>query len=154
MFLTVLVAAALGSAPQAAAPSVNDVAWIAGCWDMTRNGRHIVEQWLPPEGGTMMGMARTVTAGRTSEWEFVIIRSGAAGLEYVAKPSGQPEGTFTAARASATEVVFENAAHDFPQRIIYKRDGDALLAAVEGTMNGQSRRIEYPYAKASCGATR
>jgi hypothetical protein len=146
MLMTLMLAAAL----QAAAPAPADVSWIAGCWEATRNGRHIVEHWLPPAGGTMMGVSRTVAGGRTTEWEFLIIRSGAGGLDYVAHPSGQPEATFTAARASASEVVFENSSHDFPQRVIYKRDGEGLLAAVEGTVSGRMRRIEYPYTRGSC----
>src|SRR6185436_13924836 len=70
-------------------PAVKDVAWIAGCWGVDRNGRHVSEQWMLPDGGTMMGVSRTVAGGKTTEWEFLIIREGAKGLEYVAKPSGQ-----------------------------------------------------------------
>ena len=135
-----------------AAPSVTDVAWMSGCWDSTRNGRHVVEYWMPPEGGTLLGVSRTVANGKTSEWEFLMVRAGEKGLEYVAKPSGQAEAAFVAIRVSPTEVAFENLAHDFPQRIIYKRDGDALVAAIEGMRNGQSRRIEYPYTKGTCGS--
>jgi hypothetical protein len=134
------------------APAVKDVAWISGCWDFTRNGRHVVENWTAAEGGTIMGVSRTVSSGKTSEWEFLIIREGAKGLEYVAKPSRQPEATFTATSVSATEVVFENPAHDFPKKIVYKRDGDTLVASIEGRMNGQIRRIEFPYKKAACGS--
>src|SRR3954452_4766689 len=76
-------------------PAITDVAWIAGCWELTRNGRHVVEQWTAPEGGSMLGLSRTVEGGRTREWEFLMIREGARGLEYVARPSGQPEATFT-----------------------------------------------------------
>ena len=136
---------------QAPAPTVKDVAWIAGCWEYTRTTRHVAEHWLPAEGGTMIGVSRTVNNGTTTEWEFLIVREGAKGLEYVAKPSGQPEATFTAATASATEVVFENPAHDFPKKISYKRDGDSLVASIEGPMNGQMRKIDFPYKKASCG---
>jgi hypothetical protein len=154
--LLLLLAATLAGASQApagapVAPTVKDVAWIAGCWDATRNGRHVAEHWMPPEGGTMMGVSRTTAGPKTVEWEFLIIRQTADGLAYVAKPSGQPETTFTATRASAGEVVFENPAHDFPKRIIYKREGDALTASIEGPMNGQNRRLDFPYKKASCG---
>src|SRR4030095_10839500 len=85
---------------QAPAPTVKDVAWIAGCWEFDRNGRHVAEHWMPPDGGTMIGVSRTVSGGKTTAWEFLIIREGANGLEYVAKPSRQPEATFTAPRAS------------------------------------------------------
>ena len=133
-----------------ATPAADDVGWLAGCWSFTRNGRHVIEHWAPAEGGTLIGMGRSVANGKTVEYEFLLIRSGAAGLEYVAKPSGQAEGIFTATRASATEVIFENPAHDFPKTVSYARNGDLLTAAIEGPMNGQTRRIEFPYAKASC----
>ncbi|MEO6236034.1 MAG: DUF6265 family protein [Vicinamibacterales bacterium] len=136
---------------QAPAPTVKDVAWIAGCWEYTRGTRHVTEHWMPVEGGTMIGVSRTVTNGKTTEWEFLIIREGATGLEYVAKPSGQPDATFTAPTASASEVVFENPAHDFPKRISYTRDGDSLVASIAGPMNGQTRKIDFPYKKAACG---
>jgi hypothetical protein len=104
--LTLMLLTIAGRAPQAAPPMIKDVAWIAGCWDVTRSGRHVSEQWMAPEGGTMMGVSRTVAGNKTTEWEFLIIREGAAGLEYVAKPSGQPEATFTSTRVSAGEIVF------------------------------------------------
>jgi hypothetical protein len=150
--LSLLLWTALMGATQAPAPTVKDAAWIAGCWDLTRNGRHVVESWTSAEGGTLMGISRTVNNGKTSEWEFLIIREGAKGLEYVAKPSRQPEATFTATTVSPTELVFENPAHDFPKKIIYKRDGDTLVASIEGPMNGQTRRIDFPYKRAVCGS--
>jgi hypothetical protein len=153
MLLVTIAAGSQAGAVPSGLPTIKDVAWIAGCWDSTRNGRHVAEHWMPPEGGTMMGVSRTTSGDKTTEWEFLIIRQGAQGLDYVAKPSRQPEATFTAARASATEVVFENPAHDFPKRIIYKRDGDSLTASIEGTMNGQNRRIDFPFKKASCGGS-
>ena len=149
--ISVLTIAAAQAPAATAASTVKDVAWIAGCWDATRNGRHVSEHWMAPEGGTMMGVSRTTAGGKTIEWEFLIIRQGAKGLDYVAKPSGQPEATFTATRATPGEVVFENLAHDFPKRIIYTRAGDALTASVEGPVNGQHRRIDVAYTKGTCG---
>jgi hypothetical protein len=152
MFIASFVLALATSGVQPAKPVAEDVGWLSGCWAFTRNGRHVIENWAPPEGGTLIGLSRSVANGRTVEYEFLLIRSGAGGLEYVAKPSGQPEGIFTATRVSATEVIFENPAHDFPKRIMYKRDGDNLMAAIDGPMNGQTRRIEFPFAKADCAA--
>jgi hypothetical protein len=48
--------------------------------------------------------------------------------------------------------VFENPQHDFPIRVMYRREKTGgLLAAIEGNRNGTLRRIEYPYVAASCG---
>jgi len=146
-----VLALALSGILQPAKPAAADVGWLSGCWGFTRNGRHVIEHWTEVEGGTLIGVSRTVANGKTTEYEFLLIRSGANGLEYVAKPSGQPEGTFTAATATASEVVFENPAHDFPKKIGYKRSGDALTAWIEGPMNGQTRRIEFPHTKTACG---
>jgi len=95
----------------------------------------------------MLGMSRTVASGRTVAYEFVLLREDANGdLVYEAHPSGQEAATFQLARWSATELVFENPGHDFPQRIIYTlADKDTLNAAVEGLRNGQLRRSEFPY---------
>ena len=146
LFLTLLA----GQARASALPVITDVAWIAGCWDSTRGTRHVAEHWMPAEAGTMMGVSRTTMGEKTTDWEFLIIRQSDKGLEYVAKPSRQAEATFTASRATANEVVFENPAHDFPKRIIYKRTGDSLLATIEGPMNGQHRTIDFAYKKAAC----
>jgi hypothetical protein len=135
-----------------AKPSAEDLAWLAGCWESNHAGRHVTEQWMAPEGGTLIGMSRTVVNGKTTEYEFLLTREGPQGLEYVASPSGQAEATFTSVRTSANEVVFENPAHDFPTRVIYQRhSGGRLTAAIEGTINQQARRIEFPYTHASCG---
>lgn len=129
-----------------------DAGWLAGCWELTRGARHVVEQWMPADGGTLIGMSRTVANGKTMEFEFLMIRERDGGIEYVARPSGQAEATFPAARVSADEVVFENLAHDFPQRIIYRKAADGGLAArIEGAMNGQARGIDFPYRAAACG---
>jgi len=151
---SLVLALTMSGSFQAAKPAVEDVGWLSGCWGFTRNGRHGTEQWMPPEGGTMIGIGRTVANGKTTEYEFLLIRVGASGLEYVAKPSGQPEGTFIASRVTATEVVFENPAHDFPKKIMYTRNGDSLTAAIEGPLNGQTRRIEFPHTKTECGAAK
>lgn len=141
--------AAASSRAKASAP---DVAWLGGCWELTRGRRHIVEQWMAPEGGTLLGVSRTVADGKTVEHEFLLIRERDGGLEYVAKPSGQPEAVFTAARVTADEVLFENPQHDFPQRIRYKKQPDgALTARIEGTMTGTERGIDFAYRAATCG---
>jgi hypothetical protein len=42
--------------------------------------------------------------------------------------------------------VFENPQHDFPQRISYTLKGDGkLTAAIAGSKNGKTRRVEFNY---------
>jgi Domain of unknown function (DUF6265) len=99
----------------------------------------------------MLGTGRTVRDGRTVEYKFVILREDNGQLAYETHPSGQPSAVFRAGAIDDDRVVFENAEHDFPQRVGYeRRAGDSLLAWVDGKHNGQSRRIEFPYSRVPC----
>jgi len=149
MLRQLLVASILASTTGLAAQtpaSIDRLAWLGGCWAQTRPDGLTEEHWMKPAGGTMLGMGRSVRNGRTAEYEFLQIREVSGALAYVAKPSGQAEATFPVKTLTDSEVVFENPAHDFPQRVIYRRNPDgSVTARVEGTRNGQLRGIDYPY---------
>jgi hypothetical protein len=145
----VALLAVAAEAPAPAKPTVESLSWLAGTWVLERNGRVVTEHWMPPAGGMMLGTSQTVANGRTVEYEFVVLRADAAGdVFYVAKPSGQAETAFKLVTANGRELVFENPAHDFPQRVLYTlKDDGTLLAAIDGTRNGKARRVEFPYRK-------
>lgn len=43
-------------------------------------------------------------------------------------------------------VVFENSAHDFPQKIIYQIiSEDKLVASIEGRLKGKTEKLEFNY---------
>ena len=138
-------------APASQPLDIDDVAWLTGCWEHSSGARTVEEHWLAPRAHTMMNVARTVQADKLIEYETVIIREQEGRLAYEAHPSGQPSAVFLSKTTSEREVVFENLQHDFPQRVGYKRTGDALLGWIEGTRNGQVRRVEFPYRKVGCG---
>jgi hypothetical protein len=99
----------------------------------------------------MVSMGRTVQAGRLVEWESNLLHEEGGQLVYEAHPSGQPSTSFRARTASDTMVVFEDPTHDFPQKVGYmKGPADSLMAWIEGTQNGQARRVAFPYAKVAC----
>jgi hypothetical protein len=132
-------------------PDVNTLSWLAGCWQQEGATRTVDEVWMPPLGDGMLGMSRTVSKGKIVEHEFLQIRVQNGRLVYIAQPSGQPEATFTASTASAREVMFENPAHDFPQRILYRLQPDGSIAArIEGTANGKARGVDFRLARVRC----
>lgn len=143
-----LAAAAAGAAPD----PVAKLGWLQGCWAAPGAEAGSVEQWSSAAGGTMFGISRTVKNGKTVEFEFVQIRETEPGkLAYMAQPSGQRPASFPLLRLSESEVVFENLAHDFPQRIIYRRDGErALHARIEGMSNGKLKARDFPMQRISC----
>lgn len=147
-----VLCASLAGASALAADSVDSLAWLAGCWARTDAEAGSGEQWTLPAGGTMLGVSRTVRGDRTIEHEFVVIRAASDGtLVYHAHPSGQASAEFRLLRLLEREVVFENAAHDFPQRVGYRLGDDGTLTAwIEGTRGGTTRRIPFPMRRVAC----
>lgn len=139
------------STQDAPAVAIERVAWLQGCWEAAASERTVEEHWMAPRGRSMIGVGRTVRADRLVEYELVVLREQDGQLAYQAHPSGQPSTVFLSRTVGDTELLFENPAHDFPQRIGYRRNGpDALHAWIEGTRNGQARRVEFQYRRVSC----
>lgn len=136
---------------QALAPA----AWLAGCWENVGREAGSGEQWMAPAGGAMLGLSRTLRGGAMREFEFMVIRADGAGrLSYSAWPSGRGPTVFTQpgnGASAADTLVFENLAHDFPQRIVYRRDGpDRITARIEGQRDGVLRGLDFPMRRVAC----
>lgn len=148
------LALALAATPPPTAAEIDRLAFIAGCWTLTRpNGAKTEEQWLAPAGGAMLGMSRTVRDGKLRDYEFMRILPDPDGkLQFVAIPSGQAEGAFPMKEIGDNTVTFENPRHDFPQRILYRLvDKDTLVARIEGSVGGQARSADFPYRRCASG---
>jgi hypothetical protein len=146
--LATVAAMTVEGAPQGKA--IQQLAWLQGCWETSSTTRTIEEQWTAPRGRSMVGLSRTVRGGELVAYELVVIRERGDRLVYIAHPSGQPSAEFLSTSLSENGAVFENPGHDFPQRIGYRRQGSSLQAWIEGTTDGQTRRIEFPYRRAVC----
>lgn len=132
---------------------IDQVAWLAGCWERGSGNRIVEEQWMRPRGGTMLGMARTVRGDSTIEWEHLRLAAERETLVYHAMPSRQEPAAFRAIGVSTDAVTFEDKTHDFPQRIIYRRaPGDSLHARIEGTVRGQARGVDFRYQRVACSS--
>ena len=129
MLTKALLILLLASTPRPA--TVEDLAWLSGHWSSSENGVVTEEIWSEPGGGMILGMHRDVTPKRTS-FEFFRIAETPDGLTYFAQPSGREATPFHLTEFRTNWVVFENPDHDFPKRIIYSREGNALCAAVDG----------------------
>lgn len=157
LFATVFaLTLAFSATAQTKTAKLADLAWLAGCWEFSRPEKSSIvsEQWMKPDGGMMLGMGRTVKDGRAVDWEFMRIEQRSDGLAFIAKPRANTDETvFPMIRIDATEIVFENPTHDFPQRVFYRLDGDKLNARVEGSMNGKTRGIDFGYVRVKCAGS-
>lgn len=146
--IVVLLAACAAAPASAVGDTLTKLGWLQGCWAAAGGEQGSGEQWMAPAGGSMLGMSRTVRKGRTVAYEFMRIEQGAdGGLVFIAQPSGQAPASFALLRQDGDAFVFENPAHDFPQRVIYRRVGDTGLQA---RIEGKGKGIDFSMARTAC----
>jgi Domain of unknown function (DUF6265) len=126
---------------------VEDLAWISGDWETASGRMQVDEHWTRVAGNSLIGMSRTVAGGKTVFFEYLRIEARGADIFYVAHPRARTPGTdFKLVRLSGHEAVFENLAHDFPKRVIYRKNGDGTLSArVEGNGTEKEKPQDYHY---------
>ena len=141
---TMLALAAAGSAQATG----DDLAWMSGRWCSGSSDERVEEVWLTPAGGHLLGVSRTLKLDRLSGFEYLRIGLADGVMTYFAQPGGRPPTAFARVDGGADWVRFENTAHDFPQRIEYRRSGDALQAEISGPgEGGKELRIPIPYTR-------
>jgi hypothetical protein len=114
------------SAPEA---RVGDLAWMSGRWQTADGATE--EDWTAPRAGIMLGVGRTVRDGVLREYEFLRLQDGADGVPiYWGSPNGVTPVGFRLTAAGPSSATFDNPGHDYPQRIRYRRDGEALVATI------------------------
>jgi hypothetical protein len=139
---------ALTLATTAHAAPADDLArldWIAGSWIEDKDGVTTRETWLPPLGGAMAGAGQTNRGAGPPRVEHMKITAEPGGATYTAIVPGQPPTPFVLLPGKDGEAVFENKAHDFPQRVIYRRCGEDLCARIEGVLKGRPASEDWRY---------
>src|SRR5688572_19403791 len=124
---------------------VDSLDWLAGAWVQETAQEKVSESWLGPANGLMVAANLTARANGRKSFEFLRISDTPEGFSYYASPGGKAPVEFKLKETGARRVVFENAAHDFPQRILYWREGDQLVARIEGSIRGKARTEEWRF---------
>ena len=133
-------------AADAPAANVSLLAWLSGDWEIRNGDAYTEEHWTKPRGGTMIGMGRVIARDKTLYFEHLRIETRPDGIYYVAQPRGQAPTDFKAIELDATHGVFANPEHDFPKRIIYRKNSDgSVTARVEGDAGSKEQAEEYPF---------
>ena len=135
--------------------SLEQFAWLAGCWEGKVNQRDFREEWLPLRGEVMVGASQTAMLGKTLSYEFLRLEPRADAVYYIPMPSGQKESLFklTSRKTDGEDelFIFENTVAEFPQQIIYRHAVDGwLYAHVGGKVNGEAKEVIYPMRHVDC----
>jgi len=99
------------------------------------------------EGG-VAGLSSTRKDGAEVSSERMVIGMHHGKLTFIAKPRDAAEPTyFPLASRGASELVFENRDHDYPQRIPYWREGEVLMAEISLADGSKPMRWRYERVK-------
>ena len=114
----------------AQAASAGPLGWLEGARCTDEAEEVTCERWGPLAGGTMHGTGQTVRDGQTVGFEFmrIVLEDGTA--VFHGSPDGAPAVPFQEAGRGSDWIIFENSAHDYPQRVAYRVEGEALVAEV------------------------
>ena len=134
-----------GAAHAAPLDDVQALGWLAGSWIHRAENLTVREVWLAPADGAMSGLAQTNRAGKRPTTEFMTITAEPAGATFTARVGTQPPTPFVLKPGPPGEATFENLAHDFPQRVIYRRCGQDLCARIEGLVDGRLQAEDWRY---------
>lgn len=149
--IVLVVTTSMAAAAAHVAQPITDVAalsWMEGSWAGEKDGVAMEELWTSPRGGALLGLHRDVKGGRLVSWEFLRIQATGEGIVYYASPRSAPPTLFKLVEMGDKRAVFENKAHDFPQRILYWIDArGSLHARIEGPRGGKTVSEEWTWSR-------
>jgi hypothetical protein len=124
----------------------NKMAWLEGIWAVSNDTIKKYESWKRTSDTLLEGFIWEIKARDSVPGNRIQIMTDEDGIQYKIELAAKNEGisvTFKLIANRNGEHVFENQAHEFPQRILdaLRPDG-SLYLRTEGIQDGQPRYIE------------
>jgi hypothetical protein len=146
--IVIIILSVFSSRAGAQTFSMTDAKWLIGKWEnQTQRGR-MVEEWTRTNDSVFSARSYMINAQDTILLESVQLKKEGNELFYIPTVKGQNNEQpvrFKLSAMKAGSMVFENPAHDFPQKISYTLlDKDSLMAEISGIVNGVERKRQFP----------
>jgi fructose-specific component phosphotransferase system IIB-like protein len=123
--------------------------WLAGKWKINTPNGTVMESWSIINDSTLAGKSVFIKnntdtipqetielAFRNGQWYYIPAVQG--------QNNNQPV-KLAVIFQKGTEFICENPAHDFPQRIAYRRINKQLFASIEGRRNGKYTKVNFDF---------
>jgi hypothetical protein len=122
--------------------------WLEGTWKINAGSGFIVESWLQVNDSVYRGKSMMVKGKDTIPQENLEIAIKEGAWYYISTVTGQNNNQpvrFKIIFQKGTEFISENPAHDFPQRIAYRRVKDQVFASIEGKQKDKYAKINFDF---------
>jgi hypothetical protein len=123
--------------------------WLTGTWKISAGAGTIVEQWHIVNDSTLAGKSIYVKNGKDTipqETVELVYRNGDwYYISTVPSQNNHQPVKFKVIYVKGAEFISENPAHDFPQRIAYRRIKHQLFASIEGKKNGRYGKQNFDF---------
>ncbi len=133
----------------ATAAEAGEADWMAGYW-LSCDGGQTAEAWIGGGDGMLVGVNLN-GAPPQQGFEFMRIAEVKGRLAFIGSPNAAPPTVFPLKSLAGMRATFENPDHDFPQRVIYERNGDILTGRVEGLAGGKEQSMEWSFRRTALG---
>lgn len=122
--------------------------WLIGSWENETDQGILSESWEKTNDSLFHGQSYFIKKKDTLHSESVELSQNGEELIYSPTVKGQNNDlpvAFKLTSATAKQLIFENPAHDFPQKITYRMiTADSLVAEISGNQQGKPASESYP----------
>jgi len=123
--------------------AVENANWLIGRWENNSAEGNLSEFWTKANDSTLLGESYFAIKNDTVFGEKVELMQTGKDFVYevsVAKQNDEKPVPFKLTKSSETEMIWENPAHDYPNKIVYQKVGnDSLVAEIFGTKDGKAK---------------
>lgn len=121
--------------------------WLIGNWEHKSEFGNLSENWEKLNDSTFTGTSYFIKGKDTLHHEVIALSEVDESLVYNATVHGQNNDLpvlFKLTSGTASQLVFENPKHDFPQKISYKKiTADSIVAEISGMQQGKPASEAY-----------
>jgi hypothetical protein len=125
--------------------------FLIGSWEMNKGKGKLIETWKKGNNELLGASYQVNITGDSTLTETIVLKEVNGQLHFIVtgyEKNNQGTTSFKLMSYQKNHFIVENKAHDFPQRISYHlRANNSLLAYIEGEMNGELQKVEFPYHK-------
>ena len=126
--------------------------WFLGNWGSKSPEGELTERWQKVNDSVYKGESYFVVGGKDTVFsEAVDLVENKGKLTYIVTVPGQNNEKpvpFEMTQSSDTQIIFENPAHDYPNKIVYNKiTNDSIVAEISGMQKGKPAKEQFALKK-------